>query len=1021
MAQTTRQTNLLVNQDWTKVYQSFTNADFTSYDFETLRNSMINYLKTYYPESFNDFLESSEYLALIDMVAFLGQSLSFRTDLNARENFLDTAQRRDSILKLARMLSYNPTRTTSASGLLKFDSIATTENIFDSNGINLSNTTINWNDLTNTNWLEQFTTILNATLNIGQSIGKPGNSQIINGIQTDEYSISLNTNVLPVAPFTVPIQTAPVKFEAVSATTAGQSYIYENTPVAVNKFNILYRNDNNGNGSNNTGFFVYFKQGSLQATNFTIQNAIPNNVVPINSNNINNTDSWLYGLNVNGGIQTAWEAVPALAGINVIYNQLSNKNLYQISTRNNDQVNLIFGDGSFANVPQGSFRYYYRTGNGLAYTITPDDLASVTIAFQYISATGSAETLTVIASLKYTVTNATATQSLASIKTYAPQQYYTQNRMITGEDYNIFPLTTFTSIQKVKAVNRTSSGVSPYLDSLDPTGSFSSTNIFCDDGTISSNTSVGSSTFSFLTTNDIYTAIYNDIIPIVQSTEMRNYYYGNVAFTRYNSPFANVTFIQTGNTTSSSWGNLTFNGVGNAQVVSTAAKNTGLFANLQYVDVGSSLLFTCSGKSSYASVTNVANGNATVYFGSVVPNAAVLTGTVNGTTAGHQSIIPPFKNDFSTTLINTIASQISAKVNFGLTFDQANQIWVNISPANIGTSTNWLLKFVYNAGLYNIQYKKLTYTFSSAGETKFYYDPSVKVYDSVLGTTINDTINILKINPYYSTSVPIGTDSPWNIYNVITAADGYVDSSHVLIKSPETQMTGVPDNPDLYATVANTQPTRSSLYFQYKHNSPSRNRIDPTPINIVDLYILTADYATSYTNWLRDTTGTLTEPASPTSSSLEIAYSTLDKYKTVSDSLIYNSAKFKPLFGAKADHSLQARFQVVMNPAASLTPNEVKTQVINAINAYFDINNWSFGDTFYFSELAAYLHTTLVPNIASVLIVPADDTLVFGNYFQINAEPWEIITSAATVNDIDIISAVTAAQLNLGNNLIGTY
>jgi hypothetical protein len=63
----------------------------------------------------------------------------------------------------------------------------------------------------------------------------------------------------------------------------------------------------------------------------------------------------------------------------------------------------------------------------------------------------------------------------------------------------------------------------------------------------------------------------------------------------------------------------------------------------------------------------------------------------------------------------------------------------------------------------------------------------------------------------------------------------------------------------------------------------------------------------------------------------------------------------------------------------------------------------------------------LAPNIASILIVPASDSLVFGNYFQINSEPWEIITSAATVNDIDIIGAVTAAQLNLGNNLVGTY
>ena len=91
MAITTRQTSLLVQQDWKTLYQTFREADFQSYDFETLRKSMIDYIKTYYPEDFNDFIESSEYIALIDLIAFLGQSLAFRTDLNARENFIDTA------------------------------------------------------------------------------------------------------------------------------------------------------------------------------------------------------------------------------------------------------------------------------------------------------------------------------------------------------------------------------------------------------------------------------------------------------------------------------------------------------------------------------------------------------------------------------------------------------------------------------------------------------------------------------------------------------------------------------------------------------------------------------------------------------------------------------------------------------------------------------------------------------------------------------------------------------------------
>jgi hypothetical protein len=1016
MAQTTRQTNLLVEQDWTKVYQSFSNADFTSYDFETLRNSMIEYIKTYYPETFNDFIESSEYLALIDCIAFLGQSLSFRSDLNARENFLDTAQRRDSILKLSRMLSYNPTRSSSATGLVKIDSVQTTETITDSSGINLSGVTVNWNDLTNDNWLEQFTTIINSALVSRQALGKPGNSQVLNGIQTDEYSIRLNPNSLPVAKFNVNLLSTTLPFEAVSATSVGQSYIYEVDPTVSGRFNILYRNDNNGNGSNDTGMFLYFKQGNLQATDINFQNAIPNNFVQIATNNINNNDHWLYQLGPNNSTQTLWGAVPALTGVNVIYNQESNKNLYQINSLSNDQVGLVFGDGSFSNIPQGNFRFYYRTNTGANYSVTPDDMSSVSVAFSYISSKNTVETLTVTASLKYTVTNATSTQSLNSIKSYAPQQYYTQNRMITGEDYNILPLTTFTSIQKVKAVNRTSSGISLYLDSLDPTKSYSSTNIFGEDGTITANTAARSLNFDFLTSNDIYNAIYNDVIPAINSTGMRNYYYAN--YQRYNSPYANVTFFQTANSTVSSSGYLQYAG-------NTLQVGTGVTGNLQYIAPGATVQFTSNSSTFYSAVAGVvaATDPTTpnlIRFANVVPTGAVITGPG---LLGNSSIIPTYKNDLSSSLISTMVSQIAAKTNFGLTYDQVNQVWKNIPPSNIGTTpdSGWLMKFNYNQGLYNIEYKTLAYTFSSTGSTKFYYDPTVKVYDSLSGENITDSIKLLKINTKPGGAQPMDTDVIWQVYDIITAVDGYVDDSKILVKSPSSHLEGVPDDPDLYTTTAGSSTSRDNLYFRYKHNSPSRNRIDPTPINIIDLYILTSEYTRTYAAWLRDLTGTLTQPTPPTSSTLEIDYSELDNYKTVSDSIVYNPAKFKPLFGAKADPSLQARFQVVKNPAVNITDNEIKSQVISAINRYFDVGNWDFGDTFYFSELSAYLHSTLAPNIASILIVPASDSLVFGNYFQINSEPWEIITSAATVNDIDIIGAVTAAQLNLGNNLVGTY
>ena len=112
MATTTRQTVIFGVEDWKRIYQTYREADFQSYDFETLRKSFVDYLRLYYPETFNDYIESSEFIALLDVMAFMGQALAFRTDLNTRENFLDTAERRDSVIKLANLVSYTPLRNT---------------------------------------------------------------------------------------------------------------------------------------------------------------------------------------------------------------------------------------------------------------------------------------------------------------------------------------------------------------------------------------------------------------------------------------------------------------------------------------------------------------------------------------------------------------------------------------------------------------------------------------------------------------------------------------------------------------------------------------------------------------------------------------------------------------------------------------------------------------------------------------------------------------------------------------------
>jgi hypothetical protein len=177
--------------------------------------------------------------------------------------------------------------------------------------------------------------------------------------------------------------------------------------------------------------------------------------------------------------------------------------------------------------------------------------------------------------------------------------------------------------------------------------------------------------------------------------------------------------------------------------------------------------------------------------------------------------------------------------------------------------------------------------------------------------------------------------------------------------------------------------------------------------------MLTSAYETAYRQWIQDTSDTIAKPNEPTNYELSTEFASLNDVKTLSDTLVFNCAKFKLIFGYKAPSSLQATFKVVKNTNVNISDNDIKTSVISAVNTYFDIGNWEFGETFFFSELSAYLHKALSPYIASILVVPVDSSVSFGSMYQINAEPNEIIISAATVENVEIISAVTANQLNI--------
>jgi len=80
--------------------------DYTSRDFDSIRNDLLTYVKRYYPDTYKDFNEASFGSLMLDTVSYVGDMLSFYLDYQANESFLETSIEYDNIVKHARQMGY---------------------------------------------------------------------------------------------------------------------------------------------------------------------------------------------------------------------------------------------------------------------------------------------------------------------------------------------------------------------------------------------------------------------------------------------------------------------------------------------------------------------------------------------------------------------------------------------------------------------------------------------------------------------------------------------------------------------------------------------------------------------------------------------------------------------------------------------------------------------------------------------------------------------------------------------------
>ena len=93
---------------------------YTNRDFESIKDDLVNYAKVYYPDTYSDFNEASFGAMMIDMIAYIGDMMSFYVDYQANESFLDSATETQNIIRLAKQMGFKYPGSPSSTGICAF-------------------------------------------------------------------------------------------------------------------------------------------------------------------------------------------------------------------------------------------------------------------------------------------------------------------------------------------------------------------------------------------------------------------------------------------------------------------------------------------------------------------------------------------------------------------------------------------------------------------------------------------------------------------------------------------------------------------------------------------------------------------------------------------------------------------------------------------------------------------------------------------------------------------------------------
>ena len=730
-----RTDKLFASESWTAVYTAFSNVSLKAYDFDTIREALLTYTAQTYPDKFNDFIASSEFIAILDLVAYLGHSLSFRLDMNSRENFMDTAERRASILQMAKTLGYNKTRPINARGFMKIVSLTTDENVYDNLGVSLAGKTVNWNDSNNIDWYENFISILNSSFSGTTKIQNPTSTLTVADVEHSLYEINEDVETKSMNYlFSASVGGKNRNFEAVRVLLdTTNSTIYEDEPKLDNNFTIVNRNDNLGSASDRTGFFVYAVAGALKFEDSTYNAKISNRIQQINEINISNSDVWVQKIDSNRAYVSSLTKVDNETRETVVYNSLrtGSGDIVSINSTDNNAIELHYPDGVFGNAAFGNYRTWYRTVDNDDFSVNANDIANTTITIPYTGTDTRTYRLTLTISSTKDFSENFSGETYTSVRRIAPRSYYSQDRMVNAQDYNIYPLTLGSNVvNKVKAVNTSFAGNSRFFEMDDVIGHHSNLSITGSDGSIFVEDEPISISLSYnKVKGNSDNFIRNEIANAVKHPSLLN------KFLHTYKGDASVVIAQTGIA-------YTVETLDGMKITTSSAPSDGIF-------IGDTVeLLTTTGTTIWADVKAVSS--TTLTLNKYIPEAGDLKTIVRG-----------FRTKFTDAEKLLIKNKVDPDaqtftLKYALVSGQTNQWSWQIHAS--GTPTEVHVVFTYNSGIretdaeYTATFTGKKIAFESREQVKFYYGNTTDVIDNETNLSQRDAIFLNYLSPDATTS-----------------------------------------------------------------------------------------------------------------------------------------------------------------------------------------------------------------------------------------------------------------------------